>query len=312
MISSVFGKTKPVNYILVLSFLFVCFSLVRFVRFPLEDPIAALPEQALILACLLLSVLAVNFIVQRNQLTGPHSYTIFFFALLVLIFPESLINEAAIAANFFILLALRRLISLKSLRDTKSKLFDGAFWILVSSLFLNGAVLYLLLIWAHILIYEPKNLRNWLVPLAAIAAFALIGTAAAYLLGQPQYFAEHYRFEWAGMETYWAYWAHGWEFALFLAAVLLAGFLAFLKLGKSGQTKILPMRLTALTLLVGLAVVVFWSSGQNSPVLLLFYPSAVFLSRYVETVRRNIIRDGILWGCLGLCLAVFLQGWVGK
>lgn len=312
MISSVFGKTKPVNYILVLSFLFVCFLLVRFVQFPPEDPIQALPEQVLLIACLLFSVLAINFIVQRNQLTGPHSYAIFFFALLVLIFPQTLLSGQALLAHFFVLLALRRLISIKSLRDIKSKIFDGAFWILVSSLFLNWSVLFILLVWAHILLYEPRNFRNWLVPLAAVAAFVLIGTAATYLYGQPQYFPNHYRLEWEGLKTYWADWGLGIKMVMYLLTVLLAGFVAYLKLGKSGQTKILPMRLAFLTLLVALSVVIFGSSQGQSPLILTFFPATVFLSKYLETIRSDNLREGILLGSLGLCLVVFLGGWVGK
>ena len=312
MISSVFGKTKPVNYILVLSFLFVCFCLVRFVQYPMADLISELPAQSLVMASLLFSVLAVNFIVQRNQLTGPHSYAIYFFTLLVMIFPESLLDPAAIMADFFLLLALRRLISLKSLRDTQSKIFDGTLWILISSLFLNWAALFLVLVWVHIYFYEPKIFRNWLVPLAAIAAFGLIGMAVAYLAGQPRYFAEHYRFEWLGMADYWVAWKHALKIGLFVIFVFLAGFVAFLKLGKSGHGKILPMRLTALTLVVGLAVVILCSSDVQNPVLLTFFPAVVFLSKYVESIRRENVREGVLLGSLAVSLAVFLGEWVGK
>lgn len=312
MISSVFGKTKPVNYILVLSTLFVCFILVRFVQYPLADPVSAVPEQLFLAACLLFSVLAVNFVVQRNQLTAPHSYAIFFFALLALLFPQTFLGGDAILANFFVLLALRRLISIKSLRDTRSKIFDGAFWILVASLFLNWTVFFLALVWAHILLYEPRSFRNWMVPFAAIAAFALIGTATTYLLGHPLYLAEHYRFEWAGLQTYWADWGLGLRMVAYLLTVFLAGFVAYLKLGKSGQTKILPMRLALLTFLVALAVVFLGSSDGQSPVLFTFFPATVFFSKFLETIRRDNLRDGILLGALGLCLLVFLGGWVGK
>ncbi len=312
MISSVFGKTKPVNYILVLSFLFVFFCLVRLGPFLLEDPVSELPALVLALACLLFSVLAVNFIVQRNQLTGPHSYAIFFFALLVLLFPESMIDRETILANFFVLLALRRLISLKSLRDTKSKIFDGTLWILISSLFLNWSLLFLILVWIHIYFYDPKNLRNWLVPLAAMAAFVLIGQAVAFLAGRPDYFLAHYRFSLESIGEYWATWKNAFKMGFFLLTVLMAGFVGFLKLGKSGHGKVLPMRLMALTLLLATVVVIFRSSSDHNSVLLTFFPSVVFLSKYVETVRRDNLREGLLLGSLALCLALFLAEWVGK
>ena len=312
MISSVFGKTKPVNYILVLSLLSVCFVLIHLRRFPLEDPISELPALALSLACLLFSVLAVNFVVQRNQLTAPHSYAIYFFALLALLFPEIMLDQATILANFFILLALRRLISLKSLRDTQAKIFDGTLWILISSLFLNWALLFLILVWIYIYFYEPKNFRNWLVPFAAFAAFALIGMAVALVAGKPDYFYTHYRFEWEGTAEYWAAWRNSFKMGFFLLAVLGAGLVSSVKLGKSGHGKILTMRLMALALFVALAVVVFRNSNEQNAVLLAFFPSVVFLSKYLETLRSDNIREGILLGSLALSLAVFLGEWVGK
>ena len=48
---------------------------------------------------------------------------------------------------------------MRSSRETKFKIFDATIWILVSSLFYDWALLYLILVYAAIYFYEPKNVR---------------------------------------------------------------------------------------------------------------------------------------------------------
>lgn len=310
MISSVFGKTKPVNYILVLCALTLLYACALFLRFQREISLDTLPMDVLGISALLLSVLLVNFIVQRNQLTGSHSYTSYFFALLVLLFPESLLDRHALVANLFLLLAMRRLISLKSLRNVKGKIFDGALWILVGSLLVDWVLLFMLLPWIYVYFYEPRNLRNWLNPLAAVAVVALIGSAIATLAGTPGFIGSHYRLRWEGTVEYWTQWRNAAKLGSYILVILVAGFTAFLKLGKAGHGRIVVMRLLAVSLLVGIAVVLLRSGMRGSPIVLTFFPAAVFLSKYIESVRREKIREGLLVGALGACLLVFTGEWL--
>ncbi|MBC2838248.1 DUF6427 family protein [Robiginitalea sp. SC105] len=309
MISSVFGKTKPVNYILVLAFLFLLYAIVLFFRFDREISLETLPMDVLGGVALLLSILLMNFIVQRNQLTGAHSFVIYFFALLVLLFPESLLDRQALVANLFVLLALRRLISLKSLRNVKSKIFDGTLWILVGSLLVDWVLLFLLLPWLYVYFYDPRSLRNWLNPLAAVVVVGLIATAILMLAGIPDFMTSHYRLRWEGTVEYWSQWRNAVKLSLYVMVILIAGFIAFLKLGKAGHGRIVVMRLLAISLLIGIAVVMLRSGTRGSPIVLTFFPAAVFLSKYIESVRKEKFREGLLIGSLVFGLVVFASEW---
>jgi hypothetical protein len=74
----------------------------------------------------------------------------FFFFLLIVFFPSVLDNVNLVVANFFILLAFRRLISLQSLKASK-KIFDASFWIIVAALFQFWSILYLVLVFISII-----------------------------------------------------------------------------------------------------------------------------------------------------------------
>ena len=194
MISSIFEKTKPVNFIILLVFLFLFYWSVQFYLFDFEISEVEIMPSIGILAILLFSVFVVDFIVKRNKLTGTNSYAILFFTLLFVVFPETLGDSKAILTSFFLLLAMRRLLSIKSLKNIKLKIFDAGLWICISSVGYEWALIYLLLVFAAIYIYEPKNIRNWMVILSVGFCFFMILYGVVLLLDKPNFIAEHYDF----------------------------------------------------------------------------------------------------------------------
>ena len=115
MISGIFGKTKPINFIILQGFLFVFYWFVNFVLYKNHYGPEKLVTKFVALGILLFSVFLVDFIVKRNQITATNSFAILYFTMLIVIFPEVLLDDNSIFCNFFLLLALRRLLSLKSL-----------------------------------------------------------------------------------------------------------------------------------------------------------------------------------------------------
>lgn len=123
MISNIFGKTKPINFIIIFAFLLVLYGLTHFVLFDKTYTSEELAVQFFLLAVLLSSIFILDFIIKRNKLTAANSFAILYFSLLVAIFPETLVDYKAIVCSFFLLLATRRLISLRSLKEVKLKIF---------------------------------------------------------------------------------------------------------------------------------------------------------------------------------------------
>ncbi|MEN2414520.1 DUF6427 family protein [Flavobacterium mesophilum] len=174
MITSVFKKSTPLNYSLV-----VILILVFFFLFQIQEPswITApfLAFQKVSLLCFILaSFFLVNFIVKKNGLSKDNGYSIFFYLLFILFFPTIFNDSNVIYANFFLLLALRRLISLQSLKSSKEKIFDASFWILVASLFQFWCILFLILVFISIIFHVSRDYRNWVLPFVALLAVSLI------------------------------------------------------------------------------------------------------------------------------------------
>ena len=121
MIASLFSKTRPINYVLILIMLFSCFFLYQF-QVPKEGFTSGdLFSKIIIFLLLLLSFFLVNFISLKNTLTQNDNYAILLFFVFILLFPSVLNNIKIVLSNVFLLLALRRLISLKTLNSSKEK-----------------------------------------------------------------------------------------------------------------------------------------------------------------------------------------------
>ncbi len=294
MISIIFGKTKPINYIIILTFLFAFYWAVHFSLFGRIYTPSQLVQKILVLGALLFSIFLVNFIVKRNKITGSNSFSLLFYALLTVVFPETLLDSNAILCSFFLLLALRRLISMRSSRETKFKIFDATIWVLISSFFYDWALLFVVLIYAAIFFYDAKNIRNWLAPFAGLFTVYVIAKCVLILSGNEEFFTEHYQFHFSLNVAYFSYWGHSTKLILFALVTFLTGLLAFLKLGKSGFGRVATMRLIVFSFVIGLVVNLLKLSDNVYPVMITFFPAVVFMTKYIESIRRPRIKEILL------------------
>lgn len=268
------------------------------------------PEQLLgqtgILSLLLFSLFVVNFISLRNKISGGNSYSILFYTLLIVIFPEVLVDSNAILCSFFLLLSIRRILSFRSLKNIKLKAFDATFWILIASLFYDWAILYLIVVVVAIYFYDPKNIKNWLVPLTAIAALALIVPAVLVLSNNLDFLWDHYQFNFQFNRVYFYDWSNSSLLFLYVSIVLLCGFLAFIKMGNVGVGKLVTMRLVVLLFLIGLLVKVLKSSQDTHPILITFFPAVVFITTYVQSIKKEKVSEMVLMASVFIPFAILL------
>src|SRR3970282_2496096 len=115
-----------------------------------------------------------NFVSKKNGLSKNSSYTIFFYLLFLLFFPSILDNINLIFSNLFILLALRRLLSLQSLTASKEKIFDASLWIFVASLFHFWSIIFIVLVFISIMFHVARDYRNWILPFIAFFTAGII------------------------------------------------------------------------------------------------------------------------------------------
>ena len=312
MISSVFGKTKPANYIILLAFIFLFYWYVQLIIFHLEFSTGSLIRQILIVGVLMFTIFLVNFIVRRNQICEANSYTILFYALLFVLFPEVLGDNNAILCSFFVLLATRRLISLRTLRKVPQKVYDASIWIMIASLFYDWAILYLIVVFAAIYLYQPKSIRNWLIPLVAFLTLVMIAGSWLILTNRVDFLKEHFIFTISSEINLTSYWLSHTKLNAYLAMIILATSFAFVNLTRFGHGRIISIRLISLILGISIFITLIKTAEGFYPVILTFFPTAVIFSRYTEISKRIKLREILLALAVIAPFLIFTWEWIMK
>ena len=172
MITSIFSKSKPINFIIVAVFVILLFTITNFTSL-FSDFNTALATVAK-LGITLFLIFLLDFIVAKNNLTQRNSYAIMTFGMLFGMFPQAMKYSDLLLSNLFVFFALRRLISLHSNLHVKKKLFDAGFWIALATLFYFWSVLFFALVIVALIYHSQNEIKNTIIPFIGIATVILL------------------------------------------------------------------------------------------------------------------------------------------
>jgi len=177
MLTTFFGKSKPINFIIVSIFI-ISWIFLKLVIEPenLNNP-QVLVNNSLITLGYLFLLFLINFIVKKNRLTGANTYTILFFSCFLTMIPPPFAESNFLLSNLFLLLALRRIWSLASEKNLERKIFDASIWISLAALFYFWSLLLLLVLFISILQIGYKNLKLLWIPFVGVFAVFILTTA---------------------------------------------------------------------------------------------------------------------------------------
>ncbi|MDQ7916553.1 DUF6427 family protein [Mesonia sp. MT50] len=181
MLASFFKKSKPINFLIVGVFMTIYFISANFFRLDEAFSWPLIAEKTGYLIIYLLLMFILNFIVKRNGISKKNSFAILLFGLLTMLLLPVLKASEILVSAFFVLLALRKIISLKSGLEIKKKIFDASMWIAVASLFYPLSLFFLILPFVSIFYYATQDFKNFLIPFVALICTYLLVTAG-YLL----------------------------------------------------------------------------------------------------------------------------------
>ncbi|KQC30593.1 DUF6427 family protein [Flagellimonas eckloniae] len=305
MISSFFGKTKPINYIVLSVFLFLFYSFFHFFIQNKEVILDTIPLEVLTIGVLLFTIFIINYIVRAEKVTDFSSYAMLFFVFLIVAFSDTIEDKNAIFCNFFLLLMAWRLLSIRSLRNVKHRLFDASFLIGIASLFYDWALLYLALIFLVINVYDRKTVKNWLVPLLGLFTVFILTFTILKTTDNLSFFAEHYTFSIDTINSgFFSEYANN-KLIVYALLMLILMLVVFLRLRQKGGGKLVVLRIVFLFFIVGVIVSIFKPKGA-SPILITFFPVAVFLTNYLETIRKTRLRELAFGTLIFIPILVFL------
>lgn len=294
MITSVFKKSTPLNLILVVFLMLVFFFLYQFQDLTWLNSSFSLFKKLGLFLVLIGSVFVINFIAKKNGLSKDSCYIILYYFLLLLFFPSCLDNYKLILANFFILLALRRLISLQSLKASKEKIFDASLWIFIASIFHFWCLLYIILVFISILFHVSRDYRNWILPFIALFAVGII--SVFFSISFNNNFVEHI-IENATIDLKIDYFTNNYQngaFSIYLTIALF--FLVSMFTSFSNKPLLLQTSFKKIiaSFFIGILIFAISSPKSNDLLLFTFAPLAVMATSHIEVKQLQLKQELVL------------------
>ena len=210
-------------------------------------------------------------------------------------FPSVFKESSMFFSNVFLLLALRRILSLPSEKNTEKKILDASIWIAIATLFNFWSVLFLVVLFVAIFQQITNNYKYILIP--------FVGITAVFTLTTVYYLLVNDSFLWfLNMKT-----TIGFDFSEYKSPQLLIPiiFLTFTVLlsivFKLLNTKNTPLKekskfnILFFMLLIGILVIVVSPSKNGSEFIFLFAPTSIFIANYLESIKKVWVSETILW-----------------
>ena len=282
MLTSFFGKSKPVHFLILGAFLSGGFIWTLFAEAPREINGSMLLYNALLLGVIVLSVILLDFIVSKNYLTQRNAYTIFFFSCFMVMLPIVFLHSELLWANIFLLLALRRIISLRKDSNSEKKILDTAIWITLASLFYFWSLLFFIPLWIAVIQKPNLTYKQLLIPVVGFFAVLLINSA--------------YHLIWPGTFTWFFHWEQPVDLdfsaynspSVLIPATLVLTLLIFTLLYRWQSLASISLKeksnymVFLIIVATTLTIAICGAEKDGSEMIFLFAPTAILCANYIE------------------------------
>ena len=307
MITTIFSKSRPFNYALVTILLIVCFFLYQLRIDDWLQSIESIGKKAILLSLLIGSLFISNFITKKNGLSKDNTYPFLFFFIFLILFPTTLGNSNLIISNFFILLALRRLISLQSLVAPKEKIFDASFWILLAALFHFWSIFYIVLVFIAIILHVSKDYRNWIIPFIALLAVTILfflanslldNSLMSTLLSKTYISFDFYYFDNVYQRI---------ALAVFTSISLFAFVLHVFDIPNKALNMQSSHKTILFSFILGVGIYVLSANKNNGSLAFCFAPLAIIGANFIEKIENNWVKEIVVYSLLAFGVFFFIM-----
>ena len=289
MITSIFSKSRPINFIIVVGFIILLFVLSTY-TYLFNDWQVGFKAVLKLLVTLFL-VFLLDFIISKNNLTKNNSYGIMTFGLMFGIFPEALNYSDLLFANLFVLFALRRLISLHSNLHVKKKLFDAGFWIMLATLFYFWSILFFALVIVSLIYHSQNDIKNTIIPFIGVL------TVIVLLMIYNIYFFDTY-FKPSNFERYASldFTSYNSKESILKFTILFTAYvwilIYFFRTLPDKNKKLRPSYfLVAWSSIIALLIAIISPMKNGSEFLFLFAPFSIIMANYIEVVSEKWFKE---------------------
>lgn len=301
MLTNFFGKSKPINFIVLLLVFFCAFFLNSFHSFLTSEMKSFfMVEKTVFFLVLTFLLFGVNFIISKNKLTLDNSYALLFYLLVISFFSKYLYDYQVFFEYFLHLFFLRKVYSLQTLKEVFKKLFDAGFWLGIICLMNPFLIVFSLLLFTALIVFKRVRFQTLLIPVIGFLIPIFLFFTYSFWIGELSLFTDKFIF-------YTTYDFSRYQETSFLAPLgVLSFFLLFAIFMKTGSAfsvndrfrKSWILLLSHLVISISYLFITFDRDG--SELLIAAFPVAVILANGFESIQRKFLKE------IGLILFVLI------
>ena len=306
MITSLFRKSTPFNYSVVILGM-VAFAVMYF------GSTTVLPHKSapilyffIDLGLLYAALFITNFIAKKNALSKDSAYTVLFYLLILWVFPSCYLNTSLLASHFFILLSMRRLVSLHTMKSAKEKLFDASLWVFVASLFYFWSILFIVLVYISILFHTARDYRTWFLPILAFVTVAMIALFGTYFLNfswldnlqQQAQYGTTFDFDYTNLPSL--------LLMIYLAIAILAVFIMVLAITNKPLLQHSSYKKIVSAFVIGLGIYALAPVKSGELMLFTLSPLAIIFTSHIEAMAGKWQKEVLLFALIFGSVAAFI------
>jgi len=295
MLANFFGKSKPVNFVVVLALFLIYFFTAIFNHSSIQDlSLDFLLKQGSFVLLFLVFFFFFHFIISKNNLTRYNSYAFLILVVLFGVFPSTFFDLEQLLLNILLFLFARRLYSLRSSKSIFEKLFDAGFWLGISFIIAPFTIVFWLMIYSAVYLYQKITFRTIFIPILGFITPLLLYFTYCFWMDDLVAFEQLF------------FWYTTYNFEMYQPIILLFpmiffGFITlvafFIKTPKiisiSGNYR-RNWFLLLTHLLVSIAFIVLLKERKSSELMVVFFPIAIIITGWLESIKKNWIKDFLL------------------
>ncbi len=298
MLANFFGKSKPVNFIIIIALFFTYYVLDFTVVKRLEINLGDFSKFLLTFPLFFGLFFLFNFIISKNKLTRDNSYAFLLFVIGLGFLKTVILEYFTVVVYLLLFLFFRRVYSLRTLKFVYQKLFDSGLWLGILCIISPFYLLYSLLLYAAVYFFIKISFRTFLIPLLGFSTTLFLYFTYLFWIDDLTAFYQLFNivFDIDFSFYYSSY------YQLFLITFALFTLISILlKTGKILSVSDKFKRSWVLLLLHLAISFVFISliENKNGTELIAFLiPSTIIIANWVQSIKKKLV--------INIILAVFL------
>lgn len=298
MIANFFSKTKPIHAVFIGTLFLVFFIMaILIVEQPVFTLNLILEKIGLAIAFLFLFFI-VRFINRKNNLSDQNSYVLLILALLYATYPATMQLSNVFIAHFLLLLAFRRIFSLRTFKSEKQKFFDAGFWIGIATIFFNWSVVFMLLIPVAAVIFKKQYVRNFIIPIVGFVTPLFLLFTYYYWFDKSDLIWQIFHFNigfslMAFVQPIYMIAAVSIS-ALLIIGIVVVSFNVNSQSNEFGQYWLLVL----VHFVLAWIILLLCADKKGTEIVVIFLPSVVIIANLLQQIPGKFLKEIVLYGLL--------------